>query len=55
MKLDLAVGQAIYYKGKGGQVIEVGRYDALVLFEDGQYLWLDEDTIEENNPFIPFL
>lgn len=57
MRLDLAIGQTVRYKGKEGQVIDVDLLgnDVCILFRNGDSLWVEQERLVDENPSIPDL
>lgn len=57
MKLDIAIGQSVQYKGREGQVIErsLEGNDVCILFSNGESLWVEDEALASYNPSIPIL
>lgn len=55
MKLDIAIGQSVQYKGREGQVIDrsLEGGDVCILFPDGESLWVSDEGLAIYNPSIP--
>ena len=57
MKLDIAIGQSVQYKGREGQVVErsLEGNDVCILFSNGESLWVEDEALASYNPSIPLL